>query len=136
MTTIIATRQGLFCDTKCSYTVPFRVKKHTKIGGSLFAGAGDVDDIKRFFDWRQGDAEQPSFEDGIDILEVCGEGIFLWGKKLVRLRVLNDVYAIGSGCQYAMGALAFGATPKEALAIAAKFDDQTAAPFEFVKLAR
>ena len=72
----------------------------------------------------------------LDVLEVCSDGIFIWGKKLIRLAVLNEVYAVGSGSHYAIGAMEAGATPKQALSIAAKYDSQTAAPFEFVKLSR
>lgn len=135
MTTIIATRKGIHADTKCSFTVPFKVKKHVRVGGSIFAGAGDLEELEMFFEWRRG-GSSPTIESELDVLEVCSEGIFIWGKKLIRLAVLNEVYAVGSGSHYAMGAMAAGATPKQALSIAATYDSQTAAPFEFVKLSR
>lgn len=135
MTTIIATRTGIHADTKCSFTVPFKVKKHIRVGGSIFAGAGDLDELGKFFEWRQG-GDKPEIEDTLDVLEVCAEGIFIWGKKLVRLTIYEDVYAVGSGAQFAIGAMAAGATPKQALIIAAKYDHQTAAPFEFVRFNR
>jgi hypothetical protein len=134
MTTIVATRQAIYADTLCSYTVPFKVNKIMRIGNSLFAGAGDLDDIQKFFSWRRDGGEAPVFEDSLDVLEVCTEGIFLWGKKFVRLLIDEDTYVIGSGSHYAMGALAMGATPKQAIGIAAKFDSQTGYPINSVKL--
>ena len=136
MTTIVATKNGIYADTLCSYSVPFKVGKVATIGKSVFAGAGDLDDLTRFFEWRRGGGktvDAPSLDDGIDVLEVCADGIFIWGKKLVRLKINQDVYAVGSGSQYAIGALAFGATPEQAIEVAAKFDTQTALPIEFVK---
>lgn len=134
MTTIIATRDGIYADTLCGYTVPFKVRKYAKIGNSIFAGAGDLDDLTKFFDWRRDGGEPPSIEDGIDVLEVCDEGIFIWGKKFVRLHVNEEYYAVGSGAHYAMGALAAGCTPKQALSIAASLDSGTGLPIEFAKL--
>lgn len=137
MTTVIATEKGIYADTQCSYSVPFNVSKVARIGKSIWAGAGDMDDLQKFFDWvnRGGKSKDiPSFDDGIDVLEVCVDGIFLWGKKFVRLKVNNQVYAVGSGAQYAMGAIAAGATPKQAMEIAASLDTQTGSSIEFVKL--
>lgn len=136
MTTIIATRDGIYTDTLCSYSVPFKTRKHAKIGNSIYAGAGDLDDLERFFQWRREGGAPPNFEDGIDILEVCEEGIFIWGKKFVRLKINQDVYAAGSGAQYAMGALAAGCTPKQAITIAARLDTGTGLPIEFARLKR
>ncbi len=133
MTTVVATLQGVYTDTLCSYSVPFKTSKHAKIGNSVYAGAGDLDDLNKFFDWRRSGGDAPNFEDGIDILEVCSDGIFIWGKKFVRLKISQDIYAVGSGAQYAMGAIAAGASPKRAIEIASRFDTQTALPIEFSK---
>lgn len=134
MTTIVATRQAIYADTLCSYTVPFKVNKIVRIGRSVLAGTGDMDDLQRFFSWRRGEGDQPVLEGDTDIVEVCSDGIFLWGKKLVRLPIEEDTYAIGSGCQYAMGALAMGATPTQAIKITAGFDPSTNKQVRVVKL--
>lgn len=136
MTTVIATLDGIYADTLCDYHVPFKVSKHTKIRDSVFAGAGDLDDLNKYFGWIRdgGDPPEIGAEIGLDVLEVCSEGIFIWGKKFVRLQVKEKAYAVGSGSQYAMGALAAGCTPKQAMAIAAKFDFGTGKQIEYVKL--
>lgn len=139
MTTIVATKKGIYADTKCSYTVPFKVSKIVSVGSSVFGGSGDLDDIVRFFEWRKKGGklkDAPTLEDGLDVLEVCKDGIFMWGKKLVRLKVDEPVYAVGSGSQYAMGAIAMGASPEQAIETAARYDSQTALPIEFVKVKR
>lgn len=134
MTTVIATTEGIYADTLCTYTVPFKTRKHTRIRDSVFAGAGDTDELMKYFDWIRDGGDQPSIDEGgIDVLEVSEEGIHIWGKKFVRLKVNEKVYAVGSGSQYAMGALAAGCTPKQAMAIAAKFDGGTGKQVEFVR---
>lgn len=137
MTTVIAVHgEGIYVDTLCDYHVPFKVRKHTKIRDSLFAGAGDLDDLSKYYDWIRGGGDPPELgaEMGIDILEVSEEGIHIWGKKFVRLKVDEKAYAVGSGSQYAMGAIAAGCTPKQAMAIAAKFDMGTGKQVEFARL--
>jgi len=134
MTTIVVTKQAIYADSMCSYTIPFKVVKIARIGKSLFAGAGDLDDLYKFFEWRRGNGDAPCFDDGVDIVEVCADGIFLWGKKLVRLPMTEDVYAVGSGSTYAMGAMEMGATPQQAIEVAAKYDPQTSSPVNVVKL--
>lgn len=136
MTTVIATLDGIYVDTLCDYHVPFRLKKHTRIRDSVFAGAGDMDELSRYFAWISDGGDQPDIgpELGLDILEVCAEGIFIWGRKFVRLQVQEKAYAVGSGSQYAMGALAAGCTPKQAMAIAAKYDFGTGKQVEFARL--
>lgn len=134
MTTVVATRSGIYTDTLCTYTVPFKTRKYERIGGSVYAGAGNLEDLLKFFAWRRDGDEQPSFGDTIDILEVCPEGIFMWDKQFTRMWVNEDVYAIGSGSQFAMGAIAMGAKPRQAIRIAARFDRETGKQIEYVKL--
>lgn len=138
MTTVVATSKGIYADTKCSYTVPFKTGKIIRVGSSVYAGAGDLDDVTRFFEWRKkgGKTKDAPILDDLDILEVCPDGIFIWGKKLVRLKIDESVYSVGSGSQYAMGAIAMGASPEQAIETAAMFDPQTALPVEFVKVKR
>lgn len=134
MTTVIATRDSMYTDTLCGYTVPFKTRKYARIGTSVFAGSGDLDDIIKFFDWRRAGGDAPNFEDPLDVLEVCHEGIFIWGKKLTRLWINQAFYAVGSGSQYAMGAMFAGATPQQAIKISAQLDEGTSLPIEIVKL--
>lgn len=47
--------------------------------------------------------------------------------KMIPYQV-SKTFAIGSGCKYAMAAMACGKTPAEAVKIAAKFDPFTSAP--------
>lgn len=55
------------------------------------------------------------------ILTVEGD-IFCFDDPNVWIKVLEPYYAIGSGCEYALGALAQGSTVKQAIQLASKFD--------------
>lgn len=133
MTTIVATRKAIYADTLCSYTVPFKMGKIARIGKSIFAGAGDPDELTQFFDWRRG-KKKPVIEDAIDVLEVAPGGIYVYGKKLVRLKINEEIYAVGSGAQYAMGAIAMGATPEQSIEVASRYDSSTRLPIDLMNL--
>ena len=67
-------------------------------------------------------------------VELDKDGLWMWDKNLVRLEVRNKFYAIGTGAQYAMGAMEAGATPAEAVKISARYDEHTGLPIETMKL--
>lgn len=125
MTTCIATRIGIWSDTKCSYSEHFRTRKLFKIGDSLFGGAGDLENYIRFIRARKTNTEPKFTKDEIDVIELNKEGLFLWGRGLVPIEILDEYYVTGSGSAYALGALDMGATPVEAIKIAAKYDHMT-----------
>ena len=70
----------------------------------------------------------------IDILAVYpnGEAMFM-DTSLLPAYVVNEYYAIGSGNEYAMGALAMGASSKEAVRVAAMFDPFTGNKINTIK---
>lgn len=136
MTTIIATRKALYADTLCPHTVPFKFSKIVRIGDSLFAGAGTLSHISKYLDWKRG-GDKPEFpaEADFDILEINRHGIFLHDQDLAPpIKLKEKHYAIGSGAQYAMGALAMGASVEQALVVAARFDPDTQVPIEILSL--
>lgn len=137
MTTIIATRAALYADSLCNYTVPFKIKKAVRVGASIYAAAGDdMDSFIKFLAWMGGETPKPKLpsDETFDALEVSKGGIYLWSRQLTRTRVNEKCYAIGSGSQYAIGALDAGATPEKALAIAAKRDSSTRLPMQVLRI--
>jgi ATP-dependent protease HslVU (ClpYQ) peptidase subunit len=59
---------------------------------------------------------------------VCGE-IFDIDHELCVNKTKNNIYAVGSGASYALGALHAGVDAYEAMEIAAKLTAFTAAPY-------
>lgn len=141
MTTIIADRRTLcmYSDSLCTWgDSSFSIKKIQKIGQSLWGISGDMDNGFKFLEWVKagGKDDADLSDDEFDALELTREGIFVWGRQLVRLSVREDYFSIGSGSAFALGAMAHGATPQEAIQIAARWDTGTRPPIEMLKLGR
>lgn len=138
MTTIIATRQAIYTDTFCNYTVPFKARKAIRIGNALYAGAGDdLDSFIKVVTWLRGESPKPKLpgDETFEMLEVNQDGIFLWSRLLTRTQVHEKYYAIGTGAQYAIGAMDDGAPPERALKRAAGRDADTRLPIAVLRLA-
>lgn len=100
--------------------------------GHYLAGAGYYDQIVEVVHWiNQGAVEDAkprlSPDDGSDILLVEPDGTAYWltWPYLRRIK-LNEPYAsVGSGGDYALGAMAMGASARKAVSIAMRFDPYT-----------
>lgn len=93
-----------------------------KTGVYLVGCAGDCDDCVAFLRWMEGRAEKPRpFR--LTALVVDGRGR-LWSvtEKLVYVRVRANLWAIGSGGDYALGAMHAGKSAADAVRIASKLD--------------
>ncbi len=104
--------------------------------GSYLTGAGYYDDIVEVAKWLNDGAKEdskPTLADRGDdardsdfiYVERDGTAYWLTCPFLRKVRITNQFYAIGSGAAYALGALAAGATVRQALAIAAQYDPDT-----------
>lgn len=146
MTTIACTREAMGSDTFVSSDngVSYPARKIARVKGDVIGAAGDSGDCLRFLDWAKHDfaeKKRPKFaiasgEEGeAHILLLNAEGIFTMSTSdPYPEEVLSAYWAIGSGGDAALGALAQGATLEEALEIAARFDMHTKAPFHVEKL--
>lgn len=135
MTTIIATKEGVWGDTKCGCNVNFKTQKIFRIGSSVVGGCGGLANIYRFVEYMK-TGEKPEWDDesGFEAIEVKADGMWCWDKELVPLKIREKYYAVGSGAQYAIGAMDAGATPKAAMLIVSKRDDSTNAQIEFLSI--
>lgn len=64
-----------------------------------------------------------------EMLMVFDKGLWIMSEELVPLPIRAECFAKGSGAPFALGAMAHGATPWEALEIAGRYDIATAGPF-------
>ena len=71
-------------------------------------------------------------DDGFDLLLAVGGEVFYIDQTFSVCLDASGFYAIGSGADFAIGALAFGASIQQALEIASNFDPYTDAPFQYV----
>lgn len=139
MTTIIATKDKLVGDTFVSYEVSFEgAPKLWLAKGCAWGGAGPSGLLSQFKLWTLGKAKRPEFkakecEDKetveLTVLQLHPKnGIFLWINADPPDLVNEPFYAVGTGAGFAVGAMSKGATPEEAIEIAAKWDSGTRLP--------
>jgi ATP-dependent protease HslVU (ClpYQ) peptidase subunit len=102
--------------------------------GSVLAGAGHFDEVIEVVAWFNAGCKEgtkPVLDDdpdnSTDFVLACPSGIAYWltSPFLRRVEIKDPFYAIGSGAQVALGAMAAGATPKRAVEIACQFDQAT-----------
>lgn len=137
MTTVICTKQGMAADKRISGSPVFKSTKIHQIRGSLIGIAGNVEQALRFIEWRRTPEQKPQFEAsvGFEALELTADRrLVWWGAEMVGIEIEDDYYAIGSGAQLALGALAMGATLRQAIKIAAKWDVATGTDIQLVTL--
>ena len=146
MTTVITTKTEMVSDTFISYEVSFQGAPKIWIAkGCAWGGAGSTASLAQFKLWTQGKAKRPEFkvaeeEDEptakLEVLQLHPKnGIFLWINADLPEPVEEEFYAIGTGAGYAVGAMSKGATAKEALEIAAKWDKGTRLPGNIITVA-
>lgn len=140
MTCIVASvhHQIVVADTRCSDDNSMvRVSKIRRAKGGLIGCAGGWSEILHFWDKLSG----KKVKDGVlhDQADFCGielarDGVYLYDPAGRRYPIKDQFFAIGSGGPYALGAMAMGATPEEAVAIASRFDPATGPEIEVLQL--
>ncbi len=102
----------------------------------LVAGSGQSRHINRFLEWYGTfDApERPDLGEDFAGLALTPEGIFYYDGGCYGVPMDLDYWAIGSGAQIALGAMAMGASPKEAVVIACGFDVGSGGPVRSERL--
>lgn len=104
--------------------------------GAYLTGAGFYDDIVEVAKWlKEGGKEdnKPTLAERDDaakdsdfiLVESNGKAYWLTCPFLRKVEITDQYYAVGTGAVAAMAALEAGATVHRALAIAAKYDNET-----------
>lgn len=135
----VSTKHGaLASDTRCSADgVMFGVSKIRRVGKGVVGAAGDWDDILKFWEHLEGKpAKESGLNDDSEVegIELHPSGIFLYAASGKRYQIKDEFFAIGSGAPYAIGAMAMGATPEQAVALASRFDPATGGEIEVIPL--
>lgn len=141
MTCIVASaKHGVITsDSRCSTdSAMVSVHKVRVSKKSIIGAAGDWADVLKFWEFLdKGTAPKDlglTDDSALEAIELTSDGIYLYESSGRRYKIKDQFYAIGSGGPYAMGAMAMGATPEEAVAIAARFDPSTGGEVEVHKL--
>jgi ATP-dependent protease HslVU (ClpYQ) peptidase subunit len=132
VTTIVATRKEMAADRRVSDSgagTRYKTTKIRRIGGVIVGAGGANPDVFKFFKWLEsGMQDEPpkmSKDEGFAAMVVSPAGLFITDKDCVFEEVADSFYAIGTGAQAALGAMHMKATPRQAVEIAAKVDNNT-----------
>lgn len=129
MTTIAANLKEMSADTRQVGDMIAHVNKMVECQDCIVGVAGDWALCQLFLEWARNDfspKKKPVMPEGnFDALELCHYGLFQWDRALFRSQILDTRFAIGSGAMAAAGAMAWGATPAQAVETASDFDENT-----------
>lgn len=139
MTTIAWRGNQLAADRLCSYHGS-RVDKlrMDPLGRLLIGGSGsNAGLVAAALDWYLHDHSKPSLDGGsVEVLLIDSGGRsprFATGLQRPT-PIEGKFFAVGSGADYAMGAMAMGASAEEAVRIAARYDLNTGGGLTVVEL--
>lgn len=139
MTTIAFRDGALAADTgvNAGGSISFHRCKLRRIGDAIygFCGAAQLQNVVfDYFEIPKGD--KPKFDDElfVNVLKVNQDGVFMIERNLEPYPVNGDFYAIGSGSDLALGAMATGASAVRAIEIAIEFDDATCGTVDHLEL--
>lgn len=132
MTTVAWDGKTLAADSQATVgAIRARVVKIVRSpDGFLAAGAGELNSITPWLRWVSAGLnpdEQPDelhSKSHVIIIDPKGKAFTFEGSP-TRLPLLNKFWALGSGMELALGAMAMGADARTAVKVAAKFDVYT-----------
>ncbi|MFC4158692.1 hypothetical protein [Chitinimonas lacunae] len=127
MTTVAWDGTTVAADTQANNSgLRSRTKKlHRLQDGRIYAFSGEIQDGRAVYDWLNGGEKspKPAVSSSFVALLICPNGhAYTIEDKLVLLPVLEGFRAIGSGRNFAMGAMAVGADAVKAVAAAIQLD--------------
>jgi hypothetical protein len=131
MTTVVITPRMIVADTTINDNgTAFFSRKVARIkhdgAHSIIAGAGSLHVYKRAIESHMENMEKfdPNLKDYTDIVRLDKAGkMFVWDNMgCVESEIQEKFWAVGSGRDLALGALAMGATEIEAIQIACRYD--------------
>ncbi len=133
MTTVAWDGKTLAADTRCTSSgLPYRVNKCCRlISGALFAGAGTMSAYEAVRMWLDNSgigARPDNLKDFTGLLIDHESRIWLMDETAKRYEIFAPFFAIGSGRDFAIAAMALGKSAAQAVELASRFDIWTGGP--------
>ena len=139
MTTIVWDGSVLAADSREALSDGFfhdKCNKIFKIGSSYIATAGDSSDGLLFVQWcKDRTKPKPTIGKHFEAVEIMRDGaIYLYDKNCIGIKWTGKHFALGSGGNFALGAVLAGVSAKEAVEIAKKLDINSGGKVKAVKI--
>lgn len=128
MTTIAFKDGVLAADSRCTGHHIHKIKKIYRAGNALIGICGRVTSALLFVDWyakRETPPPKLQDDDDFEAFVLTPKGLFYWDNKLREVPMGKAFAAIGTGGDFAMGAMAMGADAVEAVKVAKTLDPYT-----------
>jgi hypothetical protein len=141
--TTIAVRNGIMVATGATWTSIYRGQRPKIMRtreGALTASCGDSDMALPFFNWLDAGADQknlprtPDKSDFAAMVLYPDGSVSVFTERFLKQDAAADFYALGSGEQFALGAMGVGASAEEAVQVACYFDPWSRGPLQVVAL--
>lgn len=137
--TTIAYKSGIMAGDKlCSWgTTPVPTTKVFIHEGMMVGMSGDKDNVQMFKDWILAGrpVEKPSFKtDAFSAIVVVNGETYQYNQGCIPHLIAKPYWAAGSGADYALGAMAHGASAAEAVEIASALDINTGLGVDIISL--
>lgn len=114
--------------------------------GSVLTGAGYLDDIVEVAAWINAGCKAAAKPDGLSadkeersgflLARPDGKAFWLTQPWLRQVEITDEFFALGSGADYALGAMAMGASARRAVQIAMRFDPNTGRGINAIRVKR
>jgi hypothetical protein len=141
MTTVVATRDRIVCDSKATHgDTSYHTKKVEEFRGSLLGVCGDTEQLGLFMRWYKGGRKPSKIpvingEAEFTVLVLSKRGLQIYVNTFEPDQVTDLHYAIGTGAHAALAAMACGKSPEQAVEIACRIDTNSGPPIQTFLLA-
>lgn len=129
MTTIATDGKTIAADglqTGGGHISSWNVNKLRRVGDDIVGFCGAFDDAEEYFAWlRKPESAKPVVADSFCAIHLNRSGVYITSGRYFHKIKVDVPYAIGSGDEYAIGAMLAGASPAVAVRIAAQRDTAT-----------
>lgn len=157
MTTIVATPKAIYAESHCAFYSPFKTTKLVHVRAEvddseyLIGGAGDLSELKFICNmvaeygidrlWKLNLMEHwpPKIVKKMDtdaIIVTKDKGLFILDSNFIPLPVNEEVFAIGSGGDWARAAIDHGKTIEQAIEYACEKDPWSKPPIHKLEFPR
>jgi len=131
-TTLAADRQTTSCGTPTRTHKVFKAKREGSV--FLYACAGHTGQCQAFTRWVNGECGKPTFNDFGIIAIDQRRRVWVADHDLTWELKGTNQWALGSGADYALGAMLAGATAVQAVRIASRLNVNTGMGVDWVRL--
>ena len=125
--TIAADKQMNFCDTPVATSKLVKMTYNGK--RAVAAGSGEVVQYTPIIEWLKNKRKAQPVLDAtanFGVIVVTEDKVaYVYASALTPVAIKGRPWAIGTGADYALGAMAFGATAEQAVQIASELDVNT-----------